>query len=139
MPATAFLLRAATLAAIALPGLAHAALPPAGSLYKLTVKTSFEPSFVDCWTFSTNGRFIHSPRLKNFPYQLTGLNTNAGHFQAIWVGHISIAFSGVASGAAISGDAVDAADRTYSFTGTQVSSCAGIPARVGKDGGFLTH
>jgi len=139
MPATAIILRTATLAAVALPGPAHAALPPAGSLYKLNVTTSFEPSFVDCWNFATNGRFIHSPRLKNFPYQLTGLNTNAGHFQAIWVGRISIAFSGLANGSAISGDAVDANDRTYSFTGTKVSSCAGIPSRVTNEGGFLTH
>jgi hypothetical protein len=139
MPVTAIALRTAILAAIALPSLAHAALPPAGSLYKLAVATSFEPSFVDCWTFSTNGRFIHSPQLKNFPYQLSGLNTKAGDFQAIWVGRVSIAFSGVANGSSISGDAVDAADRTYSFTGTKVSSCAGIPAGDASKGGFLTH
>jgi hypothetical protein len=140
MSATAIFLRAATLAgASLLPGLAQAALPPAGSLYKLTVKTSFEPNFVDCWTFSTNGRFIHSPMLNNFPYQLTGLNTNAGHFQAIWQGRVSIAFSGITNGSTISGDAVDVNDRTYSFTGTQVSSCAGIPIQKAGHGGFLTH
>jgi hypothetical protein len=139
MTVTAIFPRAATLAAIMLPGLAQAALPPAGTLYKLTIKTSFEPSFVDCWTFSTNGRFIHSPMLKNFPYQLTGLNTNAGHFQAIWAGRVSIAFSGVTSGTTISGDAVDVSDRTYSYTGTHVSSCAGIPAQQAGSSGFLTH
>jgi hypothetical protein len=139
MPATAIFPLAATLAAIVLPGLAQAALPPAGSLYKLTVKTSFEPNFVDCWSFSTNGRFIHSPMLKNFPYQLTGLNTNAGHIQAIWAGRVSIAFSGVTSGTTITGDAVDVANRTYSFTGTKVSSCASIPTRQVGAPGFLTH
>ena len=139
MPVTAALLRAAALAAIALPTMAHAALPPAGSLYKLNVTTSFEPSFVDCWTFSTNGTFIHSPMLKTFPYQLANLNTQAGQFQAIWVGRVSIAFSGAASGTSISGTAVNARTRTYHFTGTQVSSCAGIQAPLPGQGGFLTH
>jgi hypothetical protein len=139
MPTTNIILRTAALAAMALPTLAHAALPPAGSLYKLNVNTSFEPSFVDCWTFSSNGRFIHSPRLKNFPYQLGNLNTQAGQFQAIWVGRVSIAFSGATSGSAISGNAVDASDRTYSFTGTQVSSCAGQPTSATSQGWSVTH
>ncbi len=140
MSATMFFLRAATLAGIAAaPGLAQAALPPAGTFYKLTVKTSFEPNFVDCWAFSTNGRFIRSPTLQNFPYQLTNLNTNAGHFQAIWAGRVSIAFSGFANGPTISGDAVDVANRTYSFTGSKVSGCAGIHALRSNAGGFVTH
>jgi hypothetical protein len=139
MPVTTTILRAAALAAITLPTLARAALPPAGSLYKLNVTTSFEPSFVDCWAFSTNGRFIHSPMLKNFPYQLANLNTQAGQFQAIWAGRVSIAFSGATSGTTVSGDAVDAGTRTYHFTGTQVSSCAGSPTSLPGHGGFLTH
>jgi hypothetical protein len=122
-----------------LPGLARAALPPAGTFYKLTIKTSFEPSFIDCWAFSSNGRFIVSKRLHHFGYQLTGLNTNAGHFQALWQGSNSIGFSGATSGTSIAGDAVDSVDRTYSFTGTQVSSCAGIPVQNTTTGGFLTH
>jgi hypothetical protein len=139
MPATAIALRTAILTAIALPSLAHAALPPAGNLYKLTVTTSFEPNFVDCWTFSTNGRFIHSPMLKNFPYQLSKLNTQAGQFEAIWAGRVSIAFSGATSGTTITGDAVDANTRSYHFTGTQISSCAGVPTALPGHGGFLTH
>lgn len=139
MPTTSIILRAAAVAVVALPTLAHAALPPAGSLYKLNVTTSFEPSFVDCWTFSTNGRFIHSPMLKNFPYQLASLNTRAGQFQAIWVGRVSIAFSGATSGSTISGNAVDANVRTYSFTGTQVSSCAGQPTGAANHGWSVTH
>jgi hypothetical protein len=102
-----------------------AAQPPAGSYYQLTVTTSFEPAFKDCWTFSGNGRFIvsHAGGLGSFPYQLTGLNTQAGHFQAVWRGGISIGFSGITSGTSIAGDAVDTRTRTYSFTGTQVKSC----------------
>jgi hypothetical protein len=139
MPVITALLRAAAIVATTLPTLAHAALPPAGSLYKLNVSASFEPSFVDCWTFSTNGRFIHSPMLKNFPYQLSKLNTQAGQFEAIWVGRVSIAFAGATSGTTITGDAVDANTRTYHFTGTQVSSCAGVPTALPGHGGFLTH
>ncbi len=119
----------AAAAAIALPTLAVAAQPPAGSRYVLTVKTSFEPTFSDCWTFSTSGTFIHSPSLRNFPYQLDSLNTLAGNWQAIWVGHVSIAFSGTANGSAIAGNAVDALGRTYSITGTRANSC-GSDARV---------
>jgi hypothetical protein len=109
-----------------LPGApALAAQPPAGSFYQLTVTTSFEPAFKDCWTFSSNGRVIvsHGGGLGSFPYQLTGLNTQAGHFQAAWRGGISIGFSGVTAGTSISGDAVDTRTRTYSFTGTQVKGC----------------
>jgi hypothetical protein len=104
---------------------AQAALAPAGSSYQLTVTTSFEPSFKDCWTFTGNGRAIisHGGGLGGFPYQLTGLNTQAGHFQAAWRGNIGIGFSGVTSGTSITGDAVDTRTRTYSFSGTQVKSC----------------
>ena len=104
---------------------AKAALAPAGSYYQLTVTTSFEPTFKDCWTFTANGRAIisHGGGLGSFPYQLTGLNTQAGHFQAAWRGGISIGFSGVTTGTTISGDAVDTRTRTYSFTGSQVKSC----------------
>jgi len=113
-------------AALMLPD-AHAlaAQPPAGNFYQLTVTTSFEPTFKDCWTFSGNGRVIvsHAGGLGSFPYQLTGLNTQAGHFQAAWRGGISIGFSGVTTGTTISGDAVDTRTRTYSFTGTQVKGC----------------
>ncbi len=103
---------------------ALAAQPPAGSAYQLNVITSFEPSFTDCWVFSADGRFIvsHQGGLGTFPYQLTGLNGNANHFQAVWRGRISIGFSGV-TGSAMSGDAVDSRARTYSFTGNQVGGC----------------
>jgi hypothetical protein len=121
---------AAALAMLA-PGLVHAAQPPAGSRYQLTVTTSFEPPFSDCWTFSSAGTFIHSPSLHNFPYQLDNLNKLAGNWQAIWVGHVSIAFSGTANGSAIAGNAVDALSRTYSITGKPVSSC-GADAQVVK-------
>jgi hypothetical protein len=125
------MLRAAGAAAMLLgAGAAQAAQPPAGSFYQLTVTTSFEPSFSDCWTFSNNGRFIvsHGGGLGSFPYQLTGLNTQAGHFQAVWRGRISIGFSGVAAGGSIAGDAVDSLDRTYSFTGKQVGGCPAVAA-----------
>ncbi len=104
---------------------AFAAQPPAGSAYRLNVVTSFEPSFTDCWVFSNDGRFIvsHQGGLGTFPYQLTGLNGNANHFQAVWRGRISIGFSGV-TGSTITGDAVDSRTRTYSFTGNQVSGCS---------------
>jgi len=105
------------------PVVARAALPPAGASFKLHVTTSFEPPFNDCWTFSSGGRFIHSPSLKNFPYQLTNLNTDANSWQALWVGRVSIGFSGVVSGTSITGNAVDALVRTYSITGTQVGNC----------------
>jgi hypothetical protein len=121
-----------------MPALAHAALPPAGYSYLLNVTTSFEPAFTDCWTFGSNGRFIHSNQLRDLSYQLTGLNTNADHVQAIWQGRVSIAFSALVSGTSISGDAVDYVDRTYNFTGTQVASCVNEPAaRTGH--GFLTR
>ena len=115
-----FLLAPGVLASAA----AHAAQPPAGSFYQLTVTTSFEPSFTDCWSFSSNGRVItsHGGGLGSFPYQLTGLNGNANQFQAVWRGHISIGFSGV-TGGTISGNAVDSRTRTYSFTGNPVSGC----------------
>jgi hypothetical protein len=116
---------AATVFAMTLPAALQAAQPPAGSRYSLTVKTSFEPQFSDCWTFSTSGTYIHSPSLHNFPYQLDNLNTQANNWQAIWVGHVSIAFSGFANGSAILGNAVDALGRTYSITGTPVQSCGG--------------
>ena len=111
--------------ATATAGSAFAAQPPAGTFYQLNVVTSFEPSFTDCWAFSNDGRFIvsHQGGLGTFPYQLTGLNGNANHFQAVWRGRISIGFSGV-TGGSISGDAVDSRTRTYSFNGTQVGSCA---------------
>jgi hypothetical protein len=109
--------------ACALPAFAHAAQPPAGTSYSLQVTTSFEAPFTDCWTFATNGRFIHSPSLRNFPYQLDSLNTEAGDWQAIWVGHVSIAFSGTANGSTLTGNAVDALTRTYSITGNLVPSC----------------
>ncbi len=120
---------AAALLTVVLPPMAHAALAPAGNRYVLTVKTSFEPTFSDCWTFATSGTFIHSPSLRNFPYQLDNLNTLAGSWQAIWVGHVSIAFSGTANGSSIAGNAVDALGRTYSITGTRANSC-GADARV---------
>ncbi len=105
---------------------ANAAQAPAGQFFKLNVKSSFKAPFTDCWAFSSNGQFIVSRgSLGSFPYQLTGLNTVAGHFQAIWQGHVSIGFSGAVSGTSVTGDGVDANDRTYSFTGTKVSSCAG--------------
>jgi hypothetical protein len=124
-----------TLLLVSLPPAAHAALPPAGSSFKLHITTSFEDPFNDCWTFSTNGRFIHSASLKNFPYQLTGLNKTPDHFQAIWVGHVSIAFSGAVTGSTLSGDAVDALARTFSIAGTAVSSC-GEAASVLAHGGW---
>ena len=64
--------------------------------YQLHVTTSFEPAFNDCWAFSNDGRFIvsHQGGLGTFPYQLTGLNSQANHFQAVWRGHVSIGFSG---------------------------------------------
>ena len=122
-----FALLATCAATIASPALA--AQPPAGLYYQLNVVTSFEPSFTDCWAFSNDGRFIvsHQGGLGTFPYQLTGLNSQANHFQAVWRGRISIGFSGV-TGGSISGDAVDSRTRTYSFTGTQVSSCANAAA-----------
>jgi hypothetical protein len=103
----------------------QAAQPPAGSFYQLNVTTSFEPSFKDCWSFASNGRVIisHAGGLGSFPYQLTGLNSQAGHFQAAWRGGISIGFSGVTSGGTLSGDAVDTRTHTYRFTGTQVAGC----------------
>jgi hypothetical protein len=125
---------AAALLTIFVPPALHAAQPPAGSRYLLTVKTSFEPQFSDCWTFSTSGTFIHSPSLHNFPYQLDNLNTQAGNWQAIWVGHVSIAFSGVANGTAMAGNAVDALGRTYSITGTPVQSC-GADAKLSAKAG----
>ena len=117
---TAILLAAA--ANIAAP--ACAAQPPAGTFYQLHVTTSFEPAFNDCWAFSNDGRYIvsHQGGLGTFPYQLTGLNSQANHFQAVWRGHVSIGFSGV-TGSTITGDAVDSRTRTYSFTGNQVSGC----------------
>jgi hypothetical protein len=115
------------LLAIALPAGAHAALPPAGTSYSLQITTSFEAPFSDCWSFSSNGRFIYSPSLHYFHYQLDNLNTQAGNWQAIWLGHISLAFSGVTNGPTISGNAVDSRVRTYSITGTQVQSCANAP------------
>lgn len=130
---------ATCIAALLAPGLASAALPPAGTFYKLTVNTSFEPSFADCWAFLSNGAQIYSPRLKYFAYQLAGLNTNAGHFQALWQGRNSIGFSGVASGGMLSGDAVDSRSRTYSYAGVQVSSCAGQPAASPGSPGFITR
>jgi hypothetical protein len=110
---------------VALQGQAEAAQAPAGSFYQLTVTTSFEPSFTDCWAFSSNGRFIqsHQGGLGKFPYQLTGLNSQPGHFQAVWRGRTSIGFSGL-TGSTISGDAVDSLTRTYSFTGNQVGGCS---------------
>jgi hypothetical protein len=116
-----------TLLLAAAPLAAQAALAPASQSFKLKVTTSFEAPFTDCWTFSSNGRFIHSPSLRNFPYQLTNLNTNANNWQAIWVGRVSIAFSGAVSGTSITGNAVDAQVRTYSITGSKVSGC-GAPA-----------
>jgi len=108
---------------------ARAAQAPAGQFFTLNVTSSFKPPFADCWAFSSNGRFIVShANLGSFPYQLTGLNTVAGHFQAVWQGHVSIGFSGVTNGNSLTGDGVDANTRTYSFTGTKVSSCAGAPA-----------
>ncbi len=130
-PVKYFLGHAAAALAFLVPGLSNAALPPAGSRYQLTVKTSFEPTFSDCWTFSSAGTFIHSPSLHNFPYQLDNLNKLAGNWQAIWVGHVSIAFAGTADGTAIAGNAVDALSRTYSITGKPVSSC-GTNAQAGK-------
>lgn len=117
----------AILLALAMPAVAHAALPPAGTSYSLQVTTSFEAPFTDCWTFSSTGRVIHSPSLRNFPYQLDNLNTEADDWQAIWVGHISIAFAGTANGATITGNAVDARTRTYSITGNLVQSCPDDP------------
>jgi hypothetical protein len=119
--------------AAGVPALAQAALAPAGSRYSLNVTTSFEKPFIDCWTFSTNGTFIHSPSLHNFPYQLDNLNTEANDWQAIWQGRVSIAFSGATSGNALSGNAVDALGRTYSITGTLVQSC---PNAIGAKGGW---
>jgi len=114
---------AAALLVAGLPAAANAALPPAGTHYSLNVTTSFEKPFTDCWAFSSNGRFIHSASLKNFPYQLDNLNTEANAWQAIWIGRVSIAFSGAISGSSLTGNAVDANTRTYSFTGTRVASC----------------
>jgi hypothetical protein len=115
------------------PALAHAALAPAGSRYSLNVTTSFEKPFTDCWTFSTNGNFIHSPSLHNFPYQLDNLNTEANNWQALWQGRVSIGFSGVTSGNTLTGNAVDALGRTYSIMGTLVQSC---PDAVKTHGGW---
>ncbi len=107
---------------------ANAAQPPAGTFYQLTVTTSFEPTFKDCWAFSSNGRVIvsHQGGLGSFPYQLTGLNSQPDHFQAVWRGRISIGFSGT-TGSTIAGDAVDSRTRTYNFTGSQVGGCGAEP------------
>jgi hypothetical protein len=119
-----------TLAALALmgaPGLAHAALPPAGESFSLTVNASFEKPFTDCWTFNSSGQYITShTNLGSFPYQLDALNTQANAFQAVWEGHNSIGFGGTINGTTLTGNGTDARDRTYSFTGTQVGSCAGF-------------
>ena len=108
-----------------------AAQAPAGASYQLTVTTSFEPKFNDCWSFSNDGRFIvsHQGGLGTFPYQLTGLNSQAGHIQAVWRGRISIGFSGV-TGSTITGDAVDSRTHTYHFTGNQVGGCGNARAVV---------
>jgi hypothetical protein len=121
------ILRGAALIAVALPTLARAAQAPAGNFYQLNVTTSFEPNFNDCWAFSSNGRFIvsHGGGLGTVPYQLTGLNSDAGHFQAVSRGRIAIGFSGV-TGATIAGDAVDSLARTYHFTGKQVGGCGSV-------------
>jgi hypothetical protein len=116
-----------------MPALAHAALAPSGSRYSLNVTTSFEKPFTDCWTFSTNGTFIHSPSLHNFPYQLDNLNTEANVWQALWQGRVSIGFSGVTNGNTLTGNAVDARGRTYSITGTLVQSC---PNAIDTQGGW---
>jgi hypothetical protein len=113
--------------AMAFPAAAQAALPPAGTSYSLKITTSFEAPFTDCWSFSSNGRFVYSPNLHYFHYQLDDLNTQAGNWQAIWLGHVSLAFSGVTNGSNISGNAVDSLARTYSITGTEVGSCAHAP------------
>ena len=126
---------AATLAA---PRVAQAAQAPAGSFYQLSVTTSFEPKFTDCWAFSSNGRFIvsHGGGLGSFPYQLDGLNTQANHWQAAWQGRVSIAFAGVTTATTITGDAVDTLARTYSITGTKVGGCNG---RTINPHGFQTR
>jgi hypothetical protein len=110
---------------------ARAAQPPAGRFYQLTVTTSFEPSFTDCWSFAENGRVItsHSGGLGSFPYQLAGLNNTANQFQAVWCGSISIGFSGV-TGSTITGNAVDSRTRTYNFTGSQVSGCVAATRNI---------
>jgi hypothetical protein len=116
---------------------AHAAQQPAGQFYKLTVSSSFKAPFADCWAFSSNGRFILSHAgLGSFPYQLTGLNTVAGHFQAIWEGRNSIGFSGITNGSTITGDGVDSYDRTYRYTGNLASSCGAADATAQ---GFVTR
>ena len=127
------ILRGAALLAVSLPTLAQAAQAPAGNFYQLNVTTSFEPNFSDCWAFSSNGRFIvsHGGGLGTVPYQLTGLNTDAGHFQAVSHGRVSIGFSGV-TGATITGDAVDSLARTYHFTGNKVGGCGSV--RSGASG-----
>ena len=121
---TALLATAALAITACLAAPARAAPPPAGTYYQLKVTTSFEPTFTDCWAFSNDGRVIvsHQGGLGTFPYQLTSLNTDANHFQAVWRGRISIGFSGV-TGSTITGDAVDSRTRTYNFTGTPVSGC----------------
>jgi len=128
-------IRIVTLAAISActPALAHAALAPAGNRYSLNVTTSFEKPFTDCWTFSTNGTFIHSPSLHNFPYKLDNLNSEANNWQALWQGRVSIGFSGTTSGNTLSGNAVDARGRTYSITGALVQSC---PNAINTQGGW---
>jgi len=138
LQASAIIRSVAAGAAMLLAAAAQAAQPPAGSFYQLTVTTSFEPSFTDCWAFASNGRFIvsHGGGLGTFPYQLAGLNTQAGHIIAAWRGRVSIAFNGVTSGSSIAGDATDTLDRTYSFTGTKVSACA---AAAASGNGFQTR
>ena len=110
---------------------ASAAQAPAGQSYKLTISASFEAPFTDCWTFASNGKYIASFNgLGSFPYQLTGLNTNANHVQAVWRGGVSIAFSAVTNGSTITGDGVDSRIRTYSFAGSKVSGCGAGMDRV---------
>lgn len=107
---------------------ARAALPPAGMSFTLTVTSSFQPSFKDCWSFLSGGHaIVAKSSLGSFPYQLDGLNTQANAFQAVWQGHNSIGFSGTTGAGAISGNGVDSYGRTYAFTGTEVASCAGQP------------
>lgn len=123
----------AALAACLAASPALAALPPAGQAYTITVTSSFEPSFKDCWTFLSGGHaIVAKSSLGSFPYQLDNLNTSANNFQALWQGHNSIGFSGVANGSTITGNGVDSYGRTYAFTGTLIASCAGqpIPARA---------
>ena len=135
---TGVFLAAAIVATVAGPRIAQAAQPPASTFYQLSVTTSFEPKFTDCWAFASNGRFIvsHGGGLGTFPYQLDGLNTQPNHWQAAWRGRLSIAFAGVTSATTITGDAVDTLARTYSITGTKVGGCG---AAAANPRGFQTR